>query len=170
MRPINSFHELEEAFACFDAGEISEERFDDVVAILLSYHLFGPQELATAPEEVALWYAARTMEFDVGNGGFPQAAYNIPDWFGWSAAGYRALGLPDAASLVDQAARLLPQARKGFTAIDIGGLFTQFRESKLAALDARLDDVGWWALEARIAYLKANRDVFIRSGFDRPRD
>ena len=46
-----------------------------------------------------------------------------------------------------------------FTASEIGGLFQQFSESDIAKLDSRLDQVGWWADEIRLAYVRENRDA-----------
>jgi len=44
----------------------------------------------------------------------------------------------------------------------IGDLFGEFASSKLAALDARLDAVGWWDLtEDRVVYAAKHRDAFL---------
>ena len=47
-----------------------------------------------------------------------------------------------------------------FDAEDIGELFEQFSESKLAELDERLDDSDWWAIEPRLTYIRENAEAF----------
>ena len=167
-RKLSSFKELADAFSAFESGEIDIELFDDVVHIVLSYHLGDISDLQAAPRPVALFYAARTIEFDVGNGGFAQAAYNYPDWFQLAAEGYREFGLPDAAQLIDNAAAMLSRERRFFTATKIGQLFGQFQESKLARLDSELDACDWWAIEQRIAYALRNRESFLAPDFRVP--
>ena len=110
-----------------------------------------------------MYYASRYMAWEVGNGGFAQAAYNIPEWFDLAALGYERLGLQRAAALIREAIAILEHEEnrsKTFTATEIGELFQQFADSKLAKLDDRLDEVGWWATEQRLDYVRANRDAF----------
>jgi hypothetical protein len=40
--------------------------------------------------------------------------------------------------------------------------FEYFREGTFEEFDRRLDDIGWWSDEERIAYVRANREAFIR--------
>lgn len=164
-RRISSFSDLNDAFACYDAGTITIETFDDVLEYILRDHLYDLETLAQAPRPVALFYAARTLEFDVGNGGFAQAAYNLPDWFDLAAEGYRALNLAKAADLIERAAALVNSERASFTANQIDKLFGQFKESRLKKLDDELDDCGFWAMEERIAYALAHREDFLKPDF-----
>ncbi len=164
-RELSSFKDIAEGFQAFERGEIDIDLFDDVLHTVLSYHLMDLGDLNAAPRPVALFYAARTLEFDVGNGGFAQAAYNYPDWFGLAAEGYRAFDLPLAAERIEKARTLLPGERRLFTATRIGHLFEQFQESRLAKLDSDLDGCGWWAIEARIAYAVRHKDSFLAPGY-----
>lgn len=153
-------------FAAWDAGEVSQSRFGDDLWLALTHITPTVGDLPKVAEPVRHWYASRYMEFDVGNGGFAQAAYNIPEWFGAAAEGYRALGLEDCAALIDEAALIVEEERKRFTASDIGELFDQFSESRLDELDRRdgpdtLDKIGWWAADRRMAYTLANREAFL---------
>jgi len=55
------------------------------------------------PEAVG---STRCDAFNVFNGGFAQAAYNIPDWFELAAVGYERLGRPMGADRIRQATEL----------------------------------------------------------------
>ncbi|NNE88427.1 MAG: DUF4375 domain-containing protein [Silicimonas sp.] len=143
----------------YKIGDMSLTGFDDAFWLVMSDKVGNPHDLDPA-SPVALYYASRYMEWDVANGGFSQAAYNIPDLFALAAAGYRAMNLNAAADLIDKAAGLADNERKGFTASTIGKLFQQFSESKLAGLDAQLDRAGWWATEQRVGYAIQHRKVF----------
>jgi hypothetical protein len=109
-----------------------------------------------------LYYASRFLQWEVGNGGFAQAAYNIPEWFQLAASGYDELGLPDFATLIREAMTLLPTENREttFDAREIGDLFEQFSESKLAQLDERLDETEWEVTAVRLQYVRENRQAF----------
>lgn len=160
MPKFSSIADLMEAD---EKGELGDDDFDDELWLLLLQHIDMPSDLAKFDQVVSVYFASRYMEWEVGNGGFAQAAYNIPEWFDPAASAYRQLGLETAAMLIQEAASIM---RKGeargrkFNARAIGKLFQQFRESKLAKLDNRLDDVGWWADEQRLRYVRKNRAAF----------
>jgi hypothetical protein len=148
-----------------EAGALDDEAggFDDQLWGLLWQRIESPRQAESYPEPVWVYFASRYMEWEVGNGGFPQAAYNIPDWFPLAAEAYRRLGLEAAGALIDRAHKLVisGESREGrFTARTIGRLFRQFRESRLAGFDALLDEVGWWAEKVRLAYVRRNRSSF----------
>jgi hypothetical protein len=148
-----------------EAGEIGEgaSGFDDQLWILLTSRIDTPEEAASLPEPVWVYLASRWLEWEVGNGGFPQAAYNIPGWLPLGEKAYRKLGLDRAAELIGRAQELVRQGEARddkFDARDIGELFEQFTESQLSALDKELDAVEWWADDVRLAYVRANRDAF----------
>ncbi|MDA9865414.1 DMP19 family protein [bacterium] len=165
VRKLSSFNDLDDAFLAFDKGDVDRDMLDDALHTVLSHHIWDAPTLLKAPRPVANFHAARTIEFDVGNGGFAQAAYNNPDFFDFAAEGYRAFGLMDAAKLIDKAATMLPRERRFFSATKIGELFEQFQESKLSKLDANLDRVGWWAIEQRISYALTHRDAFLEPDY-----
>jgi len=146
-----------------EAGSLTDSEFDDQLWLLLTEHIGTPAEAKVLPEPVWVYLASRWLEWEVGNGGFPQAAFNIPDWFHLAETAYRKLGLPAAGDLIARAHELVVQgeARGGkFVARDIGKLFAQFRKSELAKLDDELDAVDWWADELRLAYVRRNRSAF----------
>jgi hypothetical protein len=146
-----------------EAGQAGEgaNGFDDQLWVLLTARVDTPAQAASLPEPVWVYLASRWLEWEVGNGGFPQAAYNIPEWFELAELGYRKLGLDAAAALIGRARRMVTAGEsRGFIARYIGVLFAQFRESKLAQLDAELDSVGWWADDVRLAYVRKNRGAF----------
>ena len=146
-----------------EAGRVGEgaNGFDDQLWTLLTARVDTPQQAASLPEPVWVYLASRWLEWEVGNGGFPQAAYNIPDWFELAELGYRKLGLDAAAALIGRARKMITRGEsRGFIARHIGQLFAQFRESKLAKLDADLDSVGWWADDIRLDYVRKNRAAF----------
>jgi hypothetical protein len=146
-----------------EAGLVSEggDGFDDQLWLLLTARVDTPDHAASLPEPVWVYLASRWLEWEVGNGGFPQAAYNIPDWFELGELAYRKLGRDAAAALIARARRMITTGEsRGFIARRIGELFAQFRESKLAELDAELDAVGWWADDTRLAYVRKNRAAF----------
>jgi hypothetical protein len=156
-----------------EAGAVGEGAygFDDQLWLLLTARIATPDQAASLPEQAWVYLASRWMEWEVGNGGFPQAAYNIPDWFELGEAAYRKLGLDAAAGLIARARTLIAkgETRGGsFAALDIGNLFAQFRESELAKLDDELDAVDWWADEVRLAYVRQNRAAFRELEAGRP--
>jgi hypothetical protein len=76
--------------------------------------------------------------------------------------GYAEFGLHGFAALIREAVTLLPTENRGttFDAQEIGELFEQFSESKLALLDDRLEGTGWEADERRLQYVRENRQAF----------
>jgi len=146
-----------------EAGQIGEgaNGFDDQLWGLLTARIDSPAMAASLPEPVWVYLASRWLEWEVGNGGFPQAAENIPDWFELGEFAYRKLGLDAAGALIGRARKLIEMGHgDGVDARAISERFAQFRESKLAELHAELDSVGWWADDARLAYVRSNRAVF----------
>jgi hypothetical protein len=148
-----------------EGGKVGEgaHGFDDQLWLLLTNRYSTVDEAQSLPEPVWVYLASRWMEWEVGNGGFPQAAYNIPEWFPLAETAYRKLGLEKAARLIARGRVLLEQGENrdgAFDAQAIGQLFAQFRESELAKLDQELDEADWWADEVRLAYVRRNRDAF----------
>ena len=145
------------------AGALDDDRFDDELWIVLTDLISTPDQAKEFPEPIWIYLASRWIEWEVGNGGFAQAAFNIPEWFPLAAEAYKKLGLNEASQLILEAEKLMRSGDKrdgNFTASDIGDLFQQFSESDIAKLDSRLDQVGWWADEIRLAYVRKNRDAF----------
>jgi hypothetical protein len=146
--------------AADERGELSDENFDDELWGSLTDRIESPEDAAEYAEAVRVYFASRLLQWEVDNGGFAQAAYNIPEWFEPAAWAYEQLGLRKAAALIREAVPLLDEERTTFTAEEIGGLFQQFAESRLAALDERLEESDWWADEERLRYVRAHREAF----------
>src|SRR5690349_14134482 len=86
-------------------------KFDDELWLLVSDRIVDPLELENYPHAVGVYLASRWLEWEVGNGGFAQAAYNIPQWFEMAAIGYAALGKLKAAALINEAIQMLSDER-----------------------------------------------------------
>jgi hypothetical protein len=146
-----------------ERGEVSTEKFDDLLWYFMTER-GGPAELpGNSVGPVRHYTASRLMEWEVGNGGFAQAAYNIPEWFEAAAQGYEAIGLPNAAARIREANALVNSGHAEFTRgpeATIEQVFSEFAESELAKFDEGLDSIGWWAIEERITYVRANRSAF----------
>ena len=157
---------------------LPNEALDDGLSFRLDKHIKSLGEAERSPEPVLCFYAARLLEWEVANGGFAQAALNIPEWFPAAAKGYRAIGCEQAAQLVERAMASLPpkpgpikKLLAGFTQSgeDLNSWreqYIQLNEGALGKLDEEAEDpaLGFWAIEARLAYVRSNREVF--GGFD----
>ena len=128
-------HKFTSVAALMDAderGELDDSTLDDELWVFLNERISTPQDGSHFPKPVLLYYASRYVQWEVGNGGFAQAAYNIPEWFELGSLGYDELGLHRFAALIREAMALLPGENREttFDAEEIGELFEQFAESK----------------------------------------
>jgi hypothetical protein len=167
----SSFECLDSLLLADAASPLEEADFDDQLWLFLCQRITTPADCATWPEPVGTYFASRLLEWDVANGGFAQAAFNIPEWFDAAAMAYDRLGLPDAAALIRRAIPIVEGERTQRRALKraratIAKVFQSFRESSLAELDWELDAVGWWATAARVAYARRHRTAFL--AIDRP--
>ena len=90
-----------------ESGAVGDRAFDDQLWLILFDLVCSPDELIKLPEPVWVYLASRLIEWEVGNGGFPQAAFNIPEWFPLAKAAYRKLGLERAGDLIQRAEELI---------------------------------------------------------------
>jgi hypothetical protein len=150
--------------------------FDDELWMLLSGRITDPSQFDNYPRPVGVYLASRWLQWEVGNGGFAQAAYNRPEWFEMAAIGYAALGKLKAVALIKEALQMLSNERdtlrrKGLDNFALlyrteghdktyREVFRHFRESDMAVLDTRIPDDEWWIDEERVAYARKNRDAF----------
>jgi hypothetical protein len=158
-------HKFSSIAALMDADErglVDDPTFDDELWLSLVELIATPQDVGRFAKPVVLYYASRLLQWEVGNGGFAQAAYNVPDWFELAAVGYDELGEPRFAAMIREAMTLLPTENREttFDSQEIGELFQQFSESKLARLDERLGEIDWEADAKRLQYVRDNRQVF----------
>lgn len=159
-----------------EASPLEWTTFDDELWGLLCEKITDPSEFDNYPRPVSVYFASRWLQWEVGNGGFAQAAYNGPEWFEMAAIGYADLGKPKAAALIKEALQMLSNERdtlmrKGLNDAAllqrtkgqdeaIREVFRHFSESDMTALDDRIPDDEWWIDEQRVAYVRKNRDAF----------
>jgi hypothetical protein len=153
---------LKELMEADAKGEVSDEDFDTWLWLILCERIASVQDLAKWPEPVQTYFASRNLQWEVGNGGFAQAAMNIPEWFQEAAKGYERLGKPRCAALIQDAMRILESERSRLTAAGatLEKAFEYFDDSPFDSIDDRLDEVGWWSDKDRIDYVRNHRAAF----------
>jgi hypothetical protein len=72
-------------------SQIADGELDDAVWLDLSKEITVPSELQRFELPVTVYFASRLLQWEVGNGGYAQAAINVPEWFELAALGYRKL-------------------------------------------------------------------------------
>jgi Domain of unknown function (DUF4375) len=144
----------------------SWENFDDALWGVVSG--YGDiSRIGELPEPVRVYFATRLVEWDVGNGGFAQAAMNYLGVFENAATGFESLGKPDIAALIRAAAKVAESEQANIDEARAGGIegaFEYFGEGDaFDEFDERLNEVGWFENgEARLSYVRAHRDEFVR--------
>jgi hypothetical protein len=148
-----------------ERAPLSASAFDDALWILLTDKITSLEDARGFPKPVILYFASRYVQWDVGNGGFAQAAFNVPEWFKLAHEWYRLMGKTSSASLLKEAIRLLPEekaehGKKGLRDGAIAEVFGHFDESRMAALDERIVSDDWEIDGERVEYVRKNRDAF----------
>jgi len=117
------------------------------------------------PQSVRYFYACYDLNYQVGNGGFAQAAYNVPELIPIALDAFRHFGHSNAVAHLERVITLLPSEladhdEKGFGNDEtIGEVFEHFDESKLSELDEDIPDDFW--VDARLQKLvEENRGEF----------
>jgi Domain of unknown function (DUF4375) len=152
-----------ELLAADARGEVNVEILDDTLWYFMTARGGPADRVDNSSGHVQHYVASRLMEWEVGNGGFAQAAYNIPEWFDAAAAGYSAIGNEAAAERIRRANALFAKGAADFTRgadSTIEQVFSEFVESELSELDEGLTEIDWWAMDERIAYVRANRSAY----------
>src|SRR5262245_2783591 len=98
-----------ELIACDERSPLPKREFDDALWILLQDKIFSVEDASSFPRPVILYFASRYVQWDVGNGGFAQATFNVPEWFELALEWYRLMGKASSASLLEEAIRLFPK-------------------------------------------------------------
>lgn len=139
-----------------------EDDFDTELWRLLCKRITTVESLQVWPEPVRAYYASRLLEWEVGNGGFAQAAMNIPEWFEEAAKGYEVLGKPKCAALIREAAEFAVSEAHALSeaGASLESAFEYFDEAVFEIFDSQLNKLGWWAEEDRIDFVRANRAAF----------
>lgn len=117
------------------------------------------------PETVQLFYACYDINFQVSNGGFAQAAYNVPELLPIAQKAFERFGRIQAADLCARAVSMLPaELREHLTKglrdrPTIDGVFSHFSESEMAQLDENLPGE-FWADDALQDLVQQHRKEF----------
>lgn len=148
-----------------DKEQMDPEELDSELWDLLSERITSIEEAKNYPRPAVLYVASRSLQWDVGNGGFAQAAYNIPEWFPLAAEGYQELGKVSSAQLIRDAIKLLPAEtteleRKGLFSATIKHVFKHFKSSQISRLDSKIVEADWYIDVERVAYVRQHRDTF----------
>lgn len=137
------------------------EFIEDVASALYERHEQFPQW----PESVRLFYACYDINYQVGNGGFAQAAYNVPELLPIAQLAFERFGRNQAADLCRRAVAMLPaelreHLDKGLRdRTTIEEVFEHFSDSELAALDEDLPEE-FWADDALQELVQRHRKDF----------
>lgn len=140
-----------------------DEELDDLIWQFLCTRIKNPEDLKRYPSPIAVFFASYLMEHEVGNGGFAQAAYNIPDWFEAARDAYRALGKPAAADVIEKVRQSLAENEAKVNSLRRGEIDWDdyFVNHPFHVFDEQAYASGEWEIaEARIAYVRANRNAF----------
>lgn len=117
-----------------------------VAAALYERHMQFPQW----PSSVRMFYACYDLNYQVGNGGFAQAAYNVPELLPIAQTAFERFGCRQAAELCGRAVSMLPAElqehfAKGLRADrrTIEDAFEHFSESEMSELDKNVPGEFW---------------------------
>ncbi|MEX0702336.1 MAG: DUF4375 domain-containing protein [Planctomycetales bacterium] len=139
------------------ASPLASDEFDTQLWLLMIQKIDRPSDLEHLPRPVAVYHASRLLQWEVLNGGFGQAAGNIPVWFELAAVGYSALGMRKSAGLIREARDCLTEDR--IKLID-QSLLDESTIEKLAALDERIPEDEFCIDDERVEYVRKHRDAF----------
>ncbi len=153
-------NEIAEVFRRYEGGsepQILDEWLDDWLRPFCD----DPNIYSTLAAPVRHFFAAREVQYQVGNGGFAQAAHNVPGLLNDARDCQIAIGNDGAADLIARAIDLVKQGASQFESKEIGALFTEFTESEFTKLDAELDAVNWWSVAERVRYAASHKACFL---------
>ncbi|HVX86882.1 MAG TPA: DUF4375 domain-containing protein [Phycisphaerae bacterium] len=137
------------------------EFIEEIASALYERHESFPQW----PESVRLFYACYDINYQVGNGGFAQAAYNVPELLPMAQKAFERFGRKQAAGLCRLAIEMLPaelreHLDKGLRdRPQIQDVFEHFSESEMRALDENLPEE-FWADDALQEHVQRHRKDF----------
>ncbi|APW41770.1 DMP19 family protein [Rhodoferax saidenbachensis] len=129
-----------------------DSELDDQLWLLLCDRIRSPDDLDGLPSAIGVYYASRLLQWEVGNGGFSQAAYNVPEWLSRAATAYEVLGREQFSALLRKADGLIPSDPEQLEAL----------EPSFVELDGHLDAIEWEIDQARISYVRSQRDAFFQ--------
>jgi hypothetical protein len=161
-------YDFNEIFDAHVPGPYDPERreFIEQIASALYERVEELPAIEEWPAPVRQFYALYDFNFQVGNGGFAQAAYNVPYLFPIVLNTFEILGLEDAAAICRKALAMLPdeinsQIEKGIIDTDsLEDVFEHFDDSELAELDEAIPDE-FWADDKLQQLAQENQDAFL---------
>jgi hypothetical protein len=137
------------------------EFIEDIASALYERHESFPHW----PEPVRWFYACYDINYQVGNGGFAQAAYNVPHLLPVAQKAFEHFGSHQAADLCRRAIEKLPAELAAYHAKGLADgptleeVFAHFDESTMAELDQNLPDE-FWADDKLQKLVEQNRAAF----------
>ncbi len=137
------------------------EFIEDVASALYERH----EQFSDWPQSVQFFYACYDINYQVGNGGFAQAAYNVPELLPVAKRAFEQFGRKKAADLCQRAITMLPAELQAHLAKglkdrpSLDEVFKHFDESKMAVLDKDLPEE-FWADDALQQLVEQHRTDF----------
>ncbi len=155
---------LREILKADEKSPIADDDLDGAVWLALCKKIRTPNDLQRFPFPVTVYYASRLLQWEVGNGGFAQAAFNVPEWFELAAVGYHFLGKTEAESIILEVKRLLPENEEAVRQLRTSEIEWEdyFVDHDFSVYDERAYASDEWEIDTeRIAYVRANRQAFM---------
>ena len=118
------------------------------------------------PTVVRYFFACYDLNYQVGNGGFAQAAYNVPELFPIAVEAFEYFGHQEAAQLCRTAISMLPPElaehfEKGLAdSPDLQEVFDHFDDSAMQTLDEQIPD-NFWVDDRLQQLVEQNRNEFL---------
>ena len=161
-------HDFQKIFASHVNGPYDPEhrKFIEKIPSALYERLEDMPPFEDWPTPVRQFYAVYDFNFQVGNGGFAQAAYNVPELFSVALDAFEQFKLPKAAAICRQALAMLPQEistqiEKGVIDSDsLEDVFEHFDDSEMSQLDESIPDE-FWADDKLQELAETNPDAFL---------
>jgi hypothetical protein len=158
---------LRDLFAADEKTRLQPWEFSERLASRLYARVEKHRDFPHWPKPAQIFYACYNLIFQVGNGGFAQAAYNIPHLFDLAAEGYSALDLEHFAATIREISRALPKELRDHQSKGLQGhptiddVFAHFEESKLAAFDGVTSEASWWLGDNLNDFARQHRSEFL---------
>jgi hypothetical protein len=161
-------YDFRKIFAEHTPGPYDPERreFIERIASALYERVEDLPPMEEWPAPVRQFYALYDFNYQVGNGGFAQAAFNVPELFPIVVQAFDDFGLRDAAATCRRALAMLPaeisaQIEKGIIDTDsLEEVFEHFDDSEMQSLDENIPDE-FWADDKLQELAQANREAFL---------
>jgi hypothetical protein len=137
----------------------SETGFDDALWTLTCRAVKVDPKFQSIPEPLMVYYVTRYLTWEIGNGGFAQAAMNVPHLFEPAALGYETLGRPDLSAFIREVSVVVKSEADRIKEAAITGddTFAYFREGTFARFDEQTKQNGWYDTDGvRLEYVKTH--------------